>query len=419
MRIETKAEESIGTDQESIMSRCGPVYALFTANIISYVGSRLTLLAIPWFVLQTTGSVAQMGITAFVSTVPLVISAFLGSAIIDRLGFKRASVVSDIVSGICVGVIPLLADTVGLAFWQLLVLVFLGGLLKTPGQTARSALVPDLAGRAKMRLERANAISDGVSRISNFIGAPLAALLIIAMGTANLLWLDAISFFISAVLVSLLVPTIQARITAAVGETRYFLQLREGVRFILSDSVLLAIIVSVMMTNLLDQALSAIVAPAYILQVFHSPLPLGWIFGVLGGTAFVGTLIFGMIGHRLPRRLTFGVGFTLGGALRFWILLVPILPLLVAVYAIAGLGLAPINPLIDTLLQERVPSEMRARVFGTTTAGAYIGIPIGSVLGGFLVAWIGMQASLLAMGALYFVTTLSLLVNPAFKKMDA
>ncbi|HEY4383583.1 MAG TPA: MFS transporter, partial [Ktedonobacteraceae bacterium] len=288
MSMEATAGEHIEMDQESISPQRGPVYALFTANIISYVGSRLTLLAIPWFVLQTTGSIMQMGITAFVSTLPLVISAFLGGVIIDRLGFKRASVLSDIVSGICVGVIPLLADTVGLAFWQLLVLVFLGGLLNTPGQTARSALVPDLATKAKIRLERANAIADGVSRVSNFIGAPLAALLIVWIGTKNLLWLDAASFLISAVLIGWQVPATRAIIAGVAGETRYFRQLGEGVRFIFSDSVLLAIIVSVMVTNLLDQALSAVVAPAYVQQIFHSPLPLGWIFGVMGGTAFVG-----------------------------------------------------------------------------------------------------------------------------------
>lgn len=416
MNAEHVAAERPVTTREA--ARPGPLYAFFTASIISYTGSVLTLLAIPWFVLQTTGSVAQTGITAFFSTLPLVISAFLGNSIVDRLGFKRTSVVSDIVSGMCVACIPLLADTVGLAFWQLLVLVFIGGLFKSPGGTARSALLPDLADRARMRRERANAIGDGVSRVSGFIGAPLSALLITFIGTRNLLWLDAASFFMSALLIGLLVPVMRVTPANAENERSYLRHLQEGVGFILRDPVLSAIIGTVLVTNLLDQALVAVVAPAYIKQVFHSPLPLGWMYGAFGGAAFVGTLIFGAIGHRLPRRLTFGIGSTVGGAIRFWILLVPVLPLLVVVHAIAGLGAAPSNPLIDTILQERVSPEMRARVFGTTTAGAYIGIPIGAILGGFLVTWIGIQSTLLAMGALYVVTTLSLLVNPALKEMD-
>lgn len=417
MNPEHVAGERPETTQEAALC-ARPLYALFAASIISYTGSVLTLLALPWFVLQTTGSITQTGITAFFSTLPLVISAFLGNSIVDRLGFKRTSVVSDIVSGVCVACIPLLANTVGLAFWQLLVLVFIGGLFKSPGATARSALLPDLADRAKMRRERANAILDGVSRVSSFIGAPLSALLITFIGTRNLLWLDAASFFLSALIIALLIPVMGVVVANAENESSYLRHLHEGVRFILHDPVLLAIIGTVVVMNLLDQALLAVVAPAYIKQVFHSPLPLGWMYGAFGGAAFVGTLIFGAIGHRLPRRLTLGIGSTIGGAIRFWILLVPILPLLIVIHALAGLGAAPSNPLIDTILQERVSPEMRARVFGTTTAGAYIGIPIGAVVGGFLVTWIGIQGTLLAMGALYLVTTLSLLVNPALQEMD-
>lgn len=138
----------------------------------------------------------------------------------------------------------------------------------------------------------------------------------------------------------------------------------------------------------------------------------------LGGSAFVGTLIFSAIGHRLPRRLTFGLGFTIGGALHFWILLIPVLPILLAWHIIAGLAISPLNPLINTLKQELTPDEMRARVFGTIGAGAMIGIPLGTFIAGYMADWIGLQLSLVVMGALYLLTTLSLLVNPALKVMD-
>ena len=62
-------------------------------------------------------------------------------------------------------------------------------------------------------------------------------------------------------------------------------------------------------------------------------------------------------------------------------------------------------------------SEMRARVFGTTTAGVLVGVPLGTFVSGYVVTWIGLEYTLLVMGALYFLTTASLLVNPALKKM--
>jgi len=395
-----------------------PLYAFFTGSAISYIGDMLTFLAIPWFVLQITGSVTQTGITAFFSTLPSVFSAFFGSTLVDRLGYKRTSVLGDIASGATVALIPLLYHTVGLAFWELLALVFLGGLLKSPEVTARNALVPDLATRATMRLERANALADGVSRISRFIGAPLAGVLIAVIGTSNLLWLDAASFAVSAILIGLAVPSTAPLTTAGERTHRYLATVWEGVRFLRRDALLVTIVGVVMITNLLDAGWSSVVGPAYIKSIFHSALPFGLMIAALGGAAFVGTLIFGAIGHRLPRRLTLGIGYTIGGAVRFWVFLLPVLPLLIGWQIIAGLAIAPINPLVDTLLQERLPVEMRARVFGTINAGVLAGVPLGTVASGYLVAWIGFQMTLLIMGALYLVTTLSLLVNPATRTME-
>ena len=193
-------------DQPQLRPRRGPLYALYAANLISYVGDMMMFLGIPWFVLQTTGSVARTGVAAFFTTGSIAIAALLGSAVVDRLGFRRASVVSDLASGVGIALIPLLYLTVGLPFWALLALVFVAGLLTTPGATARSALVPDLAALADVRIERATALSDGISRLSRFLGAPLAGILIALIGTSNLLWIDAATFFISALLIGSLVP---------------------------------------------------------------------------------------------------------------------------------------------------------------------------------------------------------------------
>ncbi len=399
--------------------RRSPLFTLFTASAISYVGDYLTLIAIPWFVLSTTGSLTKTGITAFFSTLPTVLSAFFGSALVDRLGYKRTSVISDTASAVSVALIPLLYSTVGLAFWQLLVLVFLGGLLKSPGATARTAMVPELVETAQMRMERANSINDGVSRISAFIGAPLAGVLIAIIGTSNLLWLDGASFAISALLIGLIIPAALVR-TQVKEKTKssYWADLGNGMRFIGRDSLILAIVVTVFVTNLIDAAFFSVIEPAYIKQVFNSAIPLGLISAALGGAGFVGTVLFGAIGHRLPRRLTFGIAFIVGGALRFWIFLVPILPILILAHVVAGLAIGSINPLIDTVTFERVPKEMRARVFGTITAGVFIGVPLGTALSGYLATFVGLRTTIIGMGALYLLTTLSLLVNPALKTMD-
>ncbi len=413
-------QESAAPLQAANQPKKLPIAAFFMASAISYTGDMLTLLAIPWFVLVTTGSVTQTGITAFFSTLPAVFSAFFGNLVIDRLGYKRTSVIGDIASCLTVMLIPLLYHTIGLAFWQLLLLVFIGGLLRSPGNTARGSMVPELAILANMRLERANALSDGVNRVSGLIGAPLAAVLITVIGTSNLLWLDALSFVISALLIGLAVPATPPVITKKEERAEnkpVWKTLFEGTNFIRHDALILSIVITVLITNLLDGAAFSVVEPAYIKQVFHSALPLGLIVAALGGTSFVGTLIYGAIGHRLPRRWTLSIGFTIGGPTRFFVLLWPVLPVIIIWNAITGLFIAPINPLLDTELQERVPAAMRAKVFGSISAGVRAGIPFGTFAGGFIAAGLGLSTTILLMGIIYLLTTASLLVNPAMKSM--
>ncbi|MDQ4058578.1 MAG: MFS transporter, partial [Actinomycetota bacterium] len=116
----------------------GPLLVLFGANAVSLTGNVMTLTAVPWFVLQTTGSAAMTGIIASLNFLPIVLANLFGGAFVDRLGYKRASVIADLTSGFTVALIPLLYVTVGLPFWLLGALVFLGALLDAPGSTARS-----------------------------------------------------------------------------------------------------------------------------------------------------------------------------------------------------------------------------------------------------------------------------------------
>lgn len=394
-----------------------PIMALFTANAISMVGNVLTAIAIPWFVLQTTGSATQTGITGFFSILPVVLAGLLGGALIDRVGYKRTSILADLASGITVALIPLLHFTIGLQFWQLMVLVFLGALLDTPGSTARSALIPDLAALADMPIERATSLNQVIERGSRLVGAPLAGLLIAALGTANVLWLDAVSFFISAVMVAGLVKASHLK-PQIVTRGRYRDELREGFQFLRRDHLLLAIVVTVMLTNCLDAAYSGVIQPVYVKQGFGSALPLGLIIAANGGGAVLGALIFGAIGHRLPRHATFVTMFTVT-SVRFWILaLYPSLPVILIAIFITSIGAGPLNPIIDAVEYERVPPHMRGRVFGTITAGAWAAMPLGTLLGGVLTEQLGVQPVLIGLGVTYLATTLAMAFIPAMRAMN-
>ena len=250
-----------------------PICIFLTANGISMIGNNLTMLAVPWFVLETTGSAAQTGWVGFFTALPALIAAFFGGTIVDRLGFKQMSIISDIASGLTVALIPMLHSTIGLQFWQLILLVFLSALLDAPGNTARRALLPEVAGAAGLRLERANAAEQVVQRAATLAGPALAGVLIVWLGSSNVLWLDAATFAISAGLYTIGVPSEKKR---PISPSPYFVQLKQGLQFVQRDRLILALVVTVAITNFLDAPVFAVIMPVYASQVFGQATNLGW-----------------------------------------------------------------------------------------------------------------------------------------------
>lgn len=395
------------------------IISLFTANAISLVGNVLSAIAIPWFVLQTTGSATQTGITGFFTVLPVVLAGLFGGTLIDRLGYKRTSIIADIASGVTTALIPLLYFTVGLEFWQLMVLVFLGALLDAPGSTARAALVPELAEMAHMPIERATSLIHIIERSARMIGAPFSGLLIALVGTENVLWLNAASFFMSAGIIAI---TIQVhhpvRDEKSEASGSYFQELREGLRFIFHDKLLLAIVIMVMATNFLDAVFSGVVQPVFVKQVYGQALDLGLLISANGAGAVIGAVIFSAVGPRLPRHPVFVIGFVMTSLKFFLYALYPPLWVALVFVVLFSMGAGPLNPIIGAVEYERVPKNMRGRVGGAISAGAWSAMPLGMLIGGVMTEQFGAHPMLLGLGVIYLITTLSMAFIPAMKEMN-
>ncbi|MCO5175930.1 MAG: MFS transporter [Thermomicrobiales bacterium] len=394
-----------------------PLFALLAANAVSMLGNVFALIAIPWYVLETTGSASQAGLTGFAAALPFIIAGVFGGALVDRVGFRRMSIVSDIISSVAVAAIPLMALTVGLAFWQLLVLVFIGGLLDTPGTTARMSLLPDLAERAAMKLERVNAIEQLIQRASYLLGAPIAGLVIAGAGVDAALWIDAASFLVSAALI-LCIPASMAREHEERRVTSgYRDDLRVGFDFIRRDGLILCLVVQVSMMNFID-AMIGLIIPVYAVEVYGSAASLGLMLAAHGAGAVVTTLMFAAVGHRMPRRNLYIASFVLAGVPLITLAFTPVLVLTLAALVVRGFGAGPLNPILMTVNQERVPPELRGRVFGVITSIAWLAIPIGRLLAGYLVEWAGLTLAIGGVAVIYVLAALSMLRVSALREMD-
>jgi MFS family permease len=393
-----------------------PLYALYLADVVSLSGNAVSQLAIPWFVLTTTGSATSTALVVFFNFLPIVIATFFGGVIVDRLGFRTTSVVADLASAAAVAAIPLLHATVGIELWQLMALVFVGALLDAPGSTARSALIPDLVELAGIRLERASGIRGAIQQGSLLAGAPIGGLLVAGMGATNALWLNSASFLVSAALVAFFVPR-PATTTASEQPGRFLAELADGMRFIWNERLLRALVLTVFVSNLLD-APFPVIMPVFVEDAFGSAAQLGLLYGTYGGAALAGALVYSSVGHRLPRRWTFVCCFALFPLSYLVLATTPTLPLALAVLAIVGLASGPVNPLIFTMVSEIVPVHLRGRVFGAVRAGAWASIPLGILLGGVLISAIGVAATFLGIGICYALLVAYGFFNPAFREMD-
>jgi predicted MFS family arabinose efflux permease len=441
-------EENTGDRARACHRGSHPIFALFGANAASQVGNMMIMVAVPWFVLETTGSAARVGLTAAAVGVGAVVPAVLGGPLVDWLGFRRASVLTDLASAATVAAIPLLYLVGVLAFWQLLVLVFVLSSLNSNGDSARFALIPALARRATMPIERANSADRAIVRLGAVLGPPLAGVLIALIGASNVLFVDAVTFSVSAALVALGVSSTASADAQAEAEReraqhaprrhggqlfghparfldparQYLSELLEGLRFVRTNALILSMILIATVTNFLDVPLLSVIMPIYAKTVYDSTASLGIVLKALGAGTFAGTLLFGAVGHRLPssRRLTFFSCFV-AAPLIIFTTLAATLPLAIVVTAgtLGGLFAGPINPLYETVIQENTPLQMLGRIFGTLNALAQAGIPLGAALAGFVVEGLGLVLTILGMGAIYLAVTVGMFFNPALRQMDA
>jgi MFS family permease len=398
------------------VSRRTPLYALYASDTISLAGNAVAQIAIPWFVLTTTGSATLTALAVFFNFLPIVIAAFFGGVVVDRLGFRATSIVADLASSAAVAAIPLLDATVGIEIWQLMVLVFAGALFDAPGATARAALLPDMVELADVRMERASGIRSAIQQGAQLVGAPLGGVLVAAFGGTDALWLDAVSFLVSAGLVAGLVPR-PHRGPEHEARGRFFSELADGLAFIWRRPLVRAVVLMVLLTNLVE-APGSVVLAVFARDEYGSAADFGVMVGVLGGAALVGALVYSGVGHRLPRRSTFLVCFS-GVPLGYLgLALVPPFPVALAALAVGGFAAGPINPLLFTVMTEIVSVELRGRVFGAVRGGAWAAIPLGILVGGVAVAAIGAPATFLAMGVLLAIVVGYGFLNPTFRELD-
>jgi MFS family permease len=388
-----------------------PFVALVAADNVSRFGDLMTAVVIPWFVLETTGSAGKTGIVVFAVGLAVVISLFGGGAIVDRVGYRRMSILGDAASGATVASIAILHQLDALPFAVLVALTFLGTLLDLPAQMGRYAALPDAAGGAGIRFERANSIYEGVMSTGALVAPATAGFLIAGVGPANVLWFDVATFAISMLIVAVAFPI---PVPGAEGHEGPKLPLRralsESWSLVRRDEVLFPLVAYLFLVNLVIGPVETLVIPVYASTVLDSAIALGLMAAALAVGGLGGNVVFGIIGHRLPRQATFAVAFVALPAALVILAAEPGVGLALPVLAGLGLGLSIGNLLEYTIYFERIPAHIRASVLGICGGLTWLSVPIGRIaVGGLLEIW-SLDQTLVAVAAVAAPLVLVVLV---------
>src|SRR5215475_6793000 len=331
------------------------ILALLVAEVISTTGAQMTWLALPWFVLVTSGSATHTTFVVAAEVIGLALLGLPGGRVLGRLGARRTMMLCDASRAPLMLVIPVLHWTVGVTFPVLLTVAFALGALAAPYFAAQKVIVPELIGEDEQRVGEANALFQGANRTTILIGPALAGVLIGLIGATPVLVIDAATYLVSLFLVAAFVPQ---RPPAPQEEEHR--SVRAGLRFIARDRLLR---VWWPTFALGDAAWTAffISLPVLVLERFgHDPALVGWLIASFG----IGALIGNAISFRyLTRRfdgLTIFTTFIVIQVVPLWLLWLPVpAAALSAAIVVSGIGNGLVNPSLHAISTLRVPPPMR------------------------------------------------------------
>jgi len=434
------------------------VVRFLLADALSLLGNAVVGIALPWIVLSRTGEATAAGTVAAASAVPALLAALAGGVLIDRLGRRRMSVIADLASAASVAALPLVDAATGLTLTWFIVLGVAGALFDVPGQTARQALLPDVAAAARMPLERLSGLRVGFSRAALLIGPAAAGGLLLILDDVLVLWVTAACSALAAALTATLPARVstpaaagdddtqQIAVSAAVRELAMVLpgsggrhrampqrrraprhrapagpsfgtDLKAGAAVLVGDPVQRTLTVLVTAQLIVLAPLNTLLLPAHLLRT-NSAGVLGLVISGVAVGGIVSALVYATVGTRVTRRAWYVSGMLLIGAGVAGLGALPSPPLLIACAVLAGLGTGPVGALLIVLVAERVPAAARGRVLGLQNAAGLTAAPVGLAAGGFLIDGVGVARTGMLVSASWLLFTVVALLAPAMRRIN-
>jgi MFS family permease len=374
------------------------------AQVISRFGDPITLVALVFVTYRATQSALLTAVAVAITIVPNALFSLFGGAIADALGPRRAMLWCDIVRVPLIAAVPvLLAMNMPLAV--IFFAVFLAGISGAVFGPARGALVPALLTRD--RLAAGNSLVFASDRAVEIGGALAGGVLVATIGE-NAFYVDALTFGLSALLLSRVVvqePTGKMRWSGVIANAF------DGLRFLRKSTVLWANTLFSLSAQVANPIINSL-TPVLLIRRFAQDDPARG--AVLYGAAEAAIAFGAVLGSTLLPRYVSGfrkgrlliAGFGATGLVIVLIALAPTFAVAAILFGLLGITNVLFYVPTVTILQEGTPTEMTARVFGARIALTNLSWVPAIFLGGVLSDSIGVDVLLILAGSLTLATAL-------------
>lgn len=359
---------------------------LLSAFMVSTAGDWLYKLALPLLVLSMTGSAIQTAVIYSLEYVPYLLFAMAGGVISDRHNRRTLLICADSTAAGLVGALAVLTWYGHDPLWLIYPAAFLLSSITPLYQASFQAMLPSTV--AAERLGWANSRMQTGQSALDLAGPLLGASIVAAVGARWALSMDAVSFGLSALAVSLIVRAAAHRPQREAGTVRD--DLREALSFVRNTPVLLWGAVLAAGSSL---GLSMIEANmlTYLIHYRHQPVAaVGVVFAALGTGSLGGAILAPHINKRTtyPGRVIIGCVLT-GGCGTALLLVLHQLATIAAAWVMVGASTMVFIVTYYTLRHQLVPDHLLGRVLVITRLIAYVTIPIAPVIGGALLSATG------------------------------
>ena len=334
-----------------------PVAGLIAADVISTAGTEMTAIALPWFVLVTTGSPARMGVVLAAEFVGLTVLGLVGARVATAVGPRRLMLGSDLTRAVLIAAIPLLSWLGLLSFPVILGIGFVVGGFFPAYQSSSQIIQAGLVNDDEVRLTRLGGLLGALNESASFVGPALGGVLVAVFGPSPVLLIDAASYLCAFALIGLLVkPANSAAATAGDDAS-----IGAGLRYLWRNHDVRRLVLGV---GVISLSWAALVATVPVLALHHGGASVA---GLLLGAYGAGSVVGGLVSSRARRaRARTAVMSLFGLAAASWALVLP-LPTWAWALAIGGTGVASglFFPRFFSSLTASIPAALRARVLST------------------------------------------------------